>query len=145
MQIDEMHKINIYAGWNDLPILSNLSRCYFVFQNREFTSVEQAYMWHKASMFKDKEIAKRILSTDSTRIIKRLGSRIKNFDAKYWDAKAYNIMKALIRASLQQNYRKRKALTSTGNALLTHIPETSRWREDFPKILMELRTELQND
>lgn len=141
MQIDENNKINIYAGLGQLPELSNLSQCHFTFLGKKFTSVEQAYMYFKAMMFGDLYIANKILDTDSTREAKRLGKKVKNFNKQYWEYKAYSIMKSLIRASIQQNYYKRNALMNTGNALLTHHPETSRWLEDFPKILMELRHE----
>ena len=50
-------------------------------------------------------------------------------------------MKALIRASLNQNPKAIQALLATGNSSLTHIQDRSIWRTQFPIILEELREE----
>jgi hypothetical protein len=51
-------------------------------------------------------------------------------------------MKALIKASFEQNPQAAQRLLDTGNATLTHIQDKSKWKTEFPRLLMEVRDEL---
>jgi predicted NAD-dependent protein-ADP-ribosyltransferase YbiA (DUF1768 family) len=56
-------------------------------------------------------------------------------------------MKALIKASFEQNPQALQRLLSTGNATLTHTKADNprakvNWGTEFPKLLMEVREEL---
>jgi len=51
-------------------------------------------------------------------------------------------MKALIKASFEQNPQALQRLLATGNATLTHTQDKGKWGTEFPKLLMEVREEL---
>ncbi len=58
---------------------------------------------------------------------------------------ASNIMKALLKASFEQNSQATQRLLNTGNATLTHTQDKSKWGTEFPKLLMEVREELRKE
>ena len=74
--------------------------------------------------------------------VKRLGRKIKNFNQPAWIRDRQAIMKELIKMSFQQNPQALQRLLDTGDAILTHNRETSEWKTEFPRILMEVRSEL---
>lgn len=61
---------------------------------------------------------------------------------KVWDERSSKIMKALIKASFEQNPQAAQRLLDTGNATLTHNQDKSKWKTEFPRLLMEVRDEL---
>lgn len=61
---------------------------------------------------------------------------------KVWDERSSKIMKALIKASFEQNPKAAQRLLDTGNATLTHTQDKSKWKTEFPRLLMEVRDEL---
>lgn len=61
---------------------------------------------------------------------------------KVWDERSSKIMKALIKASFEQNPQAAQRLLDTGNATLTHTQDGSKWKTEFPRLLMEVRDEL---
>lgn len=61
---------------------------------------------------------------------------------KVWDERSSKIMKALIKASFEQNPQAAQILLDTGNATLTHNQDKSKWKTEFPRLLMEVRDEL---
>lgn len=71
---------------------SNWWLCRFIIDGQEFASSEQAFMWAKAKLFKDDEVAVKILQTTHQAKIKALGREVKNFDPVVWDENKYNIM-----------------------------------------------------
>ena len=63
-----------------------------------------------------------------------------------WNARtASNIMKALLKASFEQNSQAAQRLLNTGNATLTHTQDKSKWGTEFPRLLMEVREELRKE
>ena len=58
---------------------------------------------------------------------------------------ASNIMKALLKASFEQNPQAAQRLLDTGNATLTHTQDKGKWGTEFPKLLMEVREELRKE
>lgn len=58
---------------------------------------------------------------------------------------ASNIMKALLKASFEQNPQAAQRLLDTGNASLTHTQDKGKWGTEFPKLLMEVREELRKE
>lgn len=61
---------------------------------------------------------------------------------KVWDERSSKIMKALIKASFEQNPQAAQRLLDTGNATLTHNQDKSKWKTEFPRLLTEVRDEL---
>jgi predicted NAD-dependent protein-ADP-ribosyltransferase YbiA (DUF1768 family) len=154
--IDSSKKINIYAGTGENAELSN-------FANRPFTTadgvgfenVEGAFQAAKllySSVYNSPEFGLTPSFYDmllkfqeySGANAKELGGKIKGLNTKAWDANSSRIMKELMKASFEQNPSALKALLATGNAELTHTQESpkSKWRTEFPKLLMEVREEL---
>ena len=54
-------------------------------------------------------------------------------------------MKALLKASFEQNPQAAQRLLDTGNATLTHTQDKGKWGTEFPKLLMEVREELRKE
>ncbi|KAI1810580.1 DUF1768-domain-containing protein [Poronia punctata] len=52
--------------------------------NKTYPTAEHYMMHHKALLFRDEEIARFILETDSPRAVKSLGRAVRNFDDKIW-------------------------------------------------------------
>lgn len=63
----------------------------------------------------------------------------------YTGKTASNIMKALLKASFEQNPQAAQRLLDTGNATLTHTQDKGKWGTEFPKLLMEVREELRKE
>ena len=74
-----------------------------------------------------------------------LGRQIQGFDKDKWDKVSSVIMKALIKASFEQNPQALQRLLATGNATLTHTQDKGKWGTEFPKLLMEVRDELRKE
>lgn len=89
----------------------------------------------------------KIINNNSSAVIKRLGAQrgiLNENDIKFWNENSSSIMKFLIKQSFIQNPEALQKLLATGNATLTHIQDRSKWRTEFPRILMEVREELKN-
>ena len=153
--------INIYAGTNENAELSNFANRPFKAnystligdENYEFSgdfkSVEQAFQYAKSmflSNFKDTDsnnnILEKIKNTTSPSKAKSLGRTLTTLNSKKWDNESQYIMKDLINQSFEQNPDALEKLLDTGNATLTHTQDKTKYRELFPKILMEVREEL---
>jgi len=148
-------KINIYAGTGENAELSNFANRPFEYNTKtfpretvKFKSVEQAFQFMKLayspSSVKNESIANKILETTNGKTLRDLG---KDFDMKKdgsWDRNSSRIMKELLLDSFKQNPKALQTLLATGNATLTHTQESpkSKWRGEFPTLLMEVRKEL---
>lgn len=88
------------------------------------------------------------LMTENGTTAKSIGNSLKGLNSSEWDNHSYSVMKDLIKISFESEYNTEalQALLATGEAPITHTQENikSRWREDFPKALMEVRKELAN-
>lgn len=140
--------INIYAGANENADLSNLAVRPFTHLDIQFQSVEQAFQFYKTEFSPKNEynhaVGQAIMTTTSGRDLRRLGRSFKGLNQNAWDQMAPTIMKQLILDSFTQNPEAAQRLLSTGNATLTHLQESpkSRWRTEFPRLLMEVREQL---
>lgn len=84
-----------------------------------FSDTEMWMMYHKALLFKDNEIAQKILQcTNNPKKAKELGRKVKNFDSITWDAHAQNIVYEGLLLKFSQNSKLKKHLLSTGDRLL---------------------------
>jgi len=148
--------INIYAGTNENAELSNFANRPFVSEVNggiTFKTVEGAFQAAKLitapSYFNEeglltKEGEKLVadLSKATGAQAKSIGRKIKGLDVQRWDNLSEGIMKQLIKESFEQNRKATIKLLATGNATLTHTQDKTKYRELFPKILMEVRQEL---
>ena len=151
--------VNIYARTGENADLSNFAIRPFThhFNDgsvKEFQSVEQAFQYIKASEFADtrsndgntrpsgKSIQAEIMDTTTGSQLRSLGRQIRNLNVQAWDRSSSFIMKQLLKESFEQNPQALQRLLSTGNATLTHVQDNSKWGNEFPKLLMEVREEL---
>ena len=93
----------------------------------------------------NRQIAKQIMESKSPAEAKRLGSQFRHLDVTQWNNQSSGVMKQLILESFKQNPDAAKRLIETGNAELTHKQDRGKWGKEFPKILTEIRSELQNE
>lgn len=171
--LSSQQTINIYAGTNENAELSNFALRPFTLDPKSketliitdassiptFQSVEQAFQWAKMEVFalmtglnynEDtsifSDIQKQILATTNGATLRKLGRtnvNVKPKVIKHWDNYSSDIMKVLIKASFEQNPEALQKLLDTGNAILTHTQDKSKWGTEFPRILMEVREELE--
>jgi ribA/ribD-fused uncharacterized protein len=140
--------INIYAGTGENAELSNFAIRPFKHLGIDFKSVEQAFQFYKTEFSPknehNKAVASVIKDTTNGKRLKELGREFKGLDQKVWDNMNSTIMKALLKDSFEQNPDALNKLLATGNATLTHTQESpkSKWRTEFPRLLMEVRQEL---
>ena len=139
-------KINIYAGTGENAELSNFAIRPFIHLGINFDSVEQAFQYYKTEFSPKNEnnraVASVIKDTKDGKRLRELGKEFKGLDQKVWDSMSPTIMKALLKDSFQQNPDALASLLATGNAELTHTQDKGKWGKEFPKLLMEVRAEL---
>ena len=75
-------------------------------------------MAQKAELFGDKEIHKQIIACDDPAEIKKLGRRVRKFDASVWDQAKYSIVLNGNWKKFSQNPQLRDFLLSTGDQIL---------------------------
>ena len=150
-------EINIYAGTNENRELSNFAIRPFTVNvetpsgEKQFTfqSVEQGFHFYKAMVANNPEVAKKILSTTNGATLKSLTNRtnlpMTSEQVKEWDAQSKSVMLNLMYDSYVQNPDKAQLLLNTGNAVITHTQDNTRWRTDFPEVVMTVRNMLREE
>lgn len=116
---------NIIAFWKPQDaygFMSNWYHCNFTFRLEDpvfnFSNSEQYFMWRKALIFDDGEMAHKILYEKNPRIVQKLGRKIQNFDYKAWDAQKFHLMVETLKLKFGQNPALMAKLKATGNAIL---------------------------
>lgn len=163
-------KINIWFGSNENAYLSNMAirpfsssiPSYEYFNNlsydTSFKSVEHAFQARKfdSALNADTPEPRRkailehidkILNAPTGAEAKRLGEQrgiLTQEEIAGWDSISSYEMKKLIKESFNQNPQALQKLLDTEDAELTHDQETSKWKTEFPRILMEVRDEFKN-
>ena len=89
---------------------SNFYPCSFDLDGRTWNCSEQYFMYMKAKLFGDEEIAKKILGSHEAADAKKLGRKVKNFDANTWSNISRNIMYAAVYSKFSQNQDLKDAL-----------------------------------
>ena len=148
-QNTETKPINIFASTGENSHLSNFAERPFTHtwsngKSTKFYSVEQAFQFAKAMMFKDREAARAILAQTEGAKIKGEGRKVKGYNDAQWKQHRATFMKAFIKESFMQNPKALEQLLATGNATFTHNQDRSAWGQMFPQILMQVREELRN-
>jgi ribA/ribD-fused uncharacterized protein len=117
---------------------SQWHRCKFVVDGITYNCAEQYMMHQKALFFGDKEIAKKIMGTNSPKTQKALGRKVTPFDAGKWDGVARDVVLQGNLAKFKQNPDLlAKLLATKGTTLVEASPYDKIWgiglKEDNPK------------
>ena len=108
----------ITAFFRKFSKLSNHYPCIFVVKGERYSSMEKYLMSSKADFFGDRELVHKIAHEDNPVIIKKLGSRVRNYDRMAWQNEIERVLHEGLLAKFSQNIDLHSFLTSTGNTLL---------------------------
>jgi len=96
--------------------------------NYKYNCCEQRMMHKKATYFKDTETANEILNTKDPSEQKKLGRKVKNFDADEWNKVADHIVEEANYCKFTQNNKLKTLLINSGNKLYVECsPYDSIW------------------
>ena len=112
---------NTYAFgglYSEYCSFSNWKLVKFTYNNKPFTSSEQAYFYTMALKSKDFNTADKIITTTSPREIKLLGKNIKGFNVHSWNKNKGEVMLDILRCKFSQNADLKQDLINTGDKKL---------------------------
>lgn len=98
--------------------LSNWYLSDFTVDGVSFSSMEQYMMYQKAVVFKDKDIASKILKTDDVKRIKEYGRQVSNYDDTVWNGVRQIVIYKGLLEKFRQNGKLKKELLDTGDDIL---------------------------
>ncbi len=114
--------------WGKASPFSNFYPCTFTLAGKTFKNSEQAFMYQKAMMFGDTEIADEILKTSDPKQVKQLGRAVMHFDNHIWERKRVSIMYDIVAEKFHQNPNLMKLLVATeGKSLVEASPYDKIW------------------
>lgn len=114
-----------------------------------FTCSEQAMMFYKALVFKDKESLIKIMSTNLPREQKALGRKVKGFDQAVWEATCVDFVTESLVAKFTADHYLLEVLMETGDKIIVEAsPYDKVWGigmgVDHPNILDESKWDGKN-
>lgn len=113
-----------YHEYEENGCFSNWYRAEFDYAGKHFNSVEQFMMYHKVIMFRQYQLAEKILAADDPSEIKRLGrTRFPEFDAALWEKTCYAIVRRGVRAKFEQNPDILQLLLATDEKVLAECSQ----------------------
>lgn len=83
-----------------------------------YLTAEHYMMAGKAKLFKDDEILSRILESTNPKLVKDLGKKVRNFNAKIWDENKFEIVKQGNFLKFSQNEKMKDFILSTSDKIL---------------------------
>ncbi|KXH83388.1 NADAR family protein [Chryseobacterium kwangjuense] len=83
-----------------------------------YKTAEHYMMAGKAGLFNDEEILEKVLKSETPDQAKSLGRKVKNFEAKLWDERKYEIVKKANLLKFSKNPRLEAFLLSTNAKIL---------------------------
>jgi ribA/ribD-fused uncharacterized protein len=117
--------------WGHNSMLSNWNRVEFCFENKYYTSAEQAYLATKANYFGDEEHAKLIRESRDANLQKEFGRTVRNYDSKAWHAVSKTKMTEILMCKFKQSVFHKHCLLSTGSRVLAESSPDKRWGTGF--------------
>ncbi len=145
---------------------SNWYSAEFKYAKEQYKNVEQYMMYQKVMMFRQYELANKIMETDDPSECKKIGgTHFPEFNSELWDKTCKTIVKRGVKAKFLQNRELLEILLDTGNKVLAecspfdkkwgigidiHDPDrfdTSKWKGSnlLGRVLMEVREELRSE
>jgi ribA/ribD-fused uncharacterized protein len=144
---------------------STMSNHEIEIEGTKYPSVEHYYQAMKAIAFKDDETLKKIMKTKTSKAVKALGNKVKDFNEEKWNEQRFDAMYKAVRAKFVQHPELREKLVETGDKKIGYADardmywsigtsmglekakSPSKWRGQnvLGKILMELREEFIED
>ncbi len=107
--------------------LSNWQPSQFKYKGLTFFTSEQAFMWEKALFFHDMEAAAQIMKTPEPSTCKKIGRKVKNFQADQWMKKAYQVMVDVNYEKFKQGHFRLRLLDTYPKTLVEASPEDRIW------------------
>lgn len=153
----EPARINVYFGSGENAVLSNFAERPLDYtlpdgETVTFASVEQGFQYMK-SYYAPHEGRERldayrraVMSTTKGMELRAVGKGGISIDSFAWDAVSEGIMRTMVLASFDpaRNPDAARALVATGDAVLTHEQDSSKWGTLFPEILMDVRGKIRD-
>ena len=109
---------------------SNFYPCSFTEGGKVWKNSEQCFMAKKAEYFKDVEILEEILKAETPEKAKKLGRKVKNFDAEKWSKVCFDKMDDAVYAKFSQNNDLKELLLSSdfeGKSFVEGSPFDAIW------------------
>lgn len=152
-----------YHEYEENGCFSNWYPASFEYAGQNYNCVEQYMMYQKVLMFRQYDLAEKILKSNNPSEIKRLGrTRFPEFNSDVWDRTSYAIVKRGVRAKFEQNKDILQVLLDTQDNTLAECSlmdrkwgigvaiddpdcsDPSKWngKNYLGRILMEVRDEL---
>jgi ribA/ribD-fused uncharacterized protein len=153
----------ITAFYTNRSELSNMYISPFTLEDREFSCVEQYYVYHKAKFHKDENLTQQIIKSNNTSKIKQISNRINTsttFDTEGWNKIRENVMRQALRAKYEDAHCRQALLRTKDTVIYECNPNDTYWScglgitktkiaEIYPGnnrlgvLLMELRNDIQ--
>ena len=93
---------------------------------RKYKTSEHRFMWGKAMLFNDLDMADEILLAPSPRKAKNLGRKVRGFDEKIWEENSVKIMANALHLKFSQDVDARKTLFDTGTRIIAEATPRDR-------------------
>lgn len=132
---DKLPVINVWYGCNQFPRLSNLYKRPFVYEGKQYISVEHAYQTWKSGEFYDS------IYTSPW----KCGSKYNGFIGNSTEEDRINLLYKFMKMSFDQNPKEMEYLKKTDGCIITHTQDTGIWKDVFPILLMQIRDELMSN
>lgn len=108
--------------------LSQWYMCSFVVDNVSYNCAEQFMMAEKARIFGDDDTWQQIMASYDPMTIKKLGRKVRNFNAYVWKKNCHQIVKRGNLAKFSQNQKLLEYLLGTGDKILVEAsPKDTIW------------------
>jgi ribA/ribD-fused uncharacterized protein len=118
---------DVIAFYHKESPFSNFYPTKFSADSKVFSSVEQYFVYKKAELFKDEELAVEVLGMDNPAKIKGKGKTVKGFNAKLWSKEQVRIMREGIVCKFDQNPTLKSTLANTRNKILVEASPHDRF------------------
>lgn len=118
---------NIVAFYRQESPFSNFHPSQFSDNGKTFNCVEQFFVFHKAKLFGDDELAEEVLKMDNPGKMKAKGRAVKGYKADQWKTEQLRIMKQGLTLKFDQNSKLKDMLRETKNKTLVEASQHDRF------------------